>query len=267
MRGKTKLISLAAVLAILLSASMVFASGFVDVSRLPLLGAAGPVEPDSPGTLVFVDPPYYVKDYPLQPVDSTFTVHINISDFSDLYTWQINMTWDKAILNVSRIIASEFLARSDNLTSSEVLGLVINASKVKGTAVFSETILGIIEGENEPAGGITGRLVSIEFLVMGYGSCDLVIVTTGKFNTTLVTSTGVAITPPTANGYFSNKIIGDVNGDQIVDGSDFSLMGGAYRSTPGDGNWNRECDVNHDGIVDGSDFSLAGGNYRRSVEI
>ena len=213
-----------------------------------------------------MDPAYYYKDYSLQPVGTKFTVHINISEFSDLFTWQVNMTWNKAILNVSRIIKSEFLARSPNQTSSEVLGLVINAtSNAKGTAGFSETILGNIAGVNEPAGGGTGRLVSVEFLVVGYGSCDLFIRTTGRLNTTLVTSTGAITLPPTANGYFSNKILGDVNGDRIVDGSDFSLMGGAYRSTPGASNWNRECDINHDGIVDGSDFSLAGANYRRSV--
>ena len=59
-------------------------------------------------------------------------------------------------------------------------------------------------------------------------------------------------------------IFGDVNWDNIVDGADFSLMGGAYRAEPGDPNWNENCDINGDNIVDGADFSIAGGNYRKT---
>jgi len=59
-------------------------------------------------------------------------------------------------------------------------------------------------------------------------------------------------------------LFGDVNWDNIVDGADFSLMGGAYRAEPGDANWNENCDINGDNIVDGADFSIAGGNYRKT---
>jgi len=260
MRGRTKLVSLAAIFAVLLTVSLVFASGVLDVSTFSFLGAPGMDEPASPGTTVFVGPRYYFKDYTLQPVGSTFTVQINISttDALDLYTWQVNMTWNRALLNVTGFIPGEFLARSPNQTSTEVLGgVVINAiNNTAGTSAASETILGVIAGI---AGPTSGRLVSVQFKVVGYGSCNLVIQTTGNLATSLLDTTGTTITYTATNGYFSNKLIGDINGDRSVDGVDFGLFAKAFGTT------NVEADLNKDGSVDGVDFGLFAKNFGRSV--
>jgi hypothetical protein len=245
---------------------LVFASGVLNVSTLSFLGAPGMDELDSPGTTVFVDPAYYFKDYSLLPEGSTFTVYINISEVSDLYTWQVNMTWNRALLNVTSIIASEFLARSPNVTSSEVLDTVINATdNAVGTVGISETILGNIVGVNEPVGGGTGRLVAVQFKVVGYGSCDLVIRTTGNLATSLLTSTGTTITYTPTNGYFSNKATGDIDGDRDIDGVDFGIFAPSYGSLRGQPAYNEECDLDHDGDIDGVDFGLFAPNYGRSV--
>lgn len=88
MRGKTKLVSLAAILTIMLTVSMVFASGILDVSKLTLFSEP-PVTPESPGTAIAVEPGKIVKDYNNDPdyqIDNTFTIILNITEAADLYT-------------------------------------------------------------------------------------------------------------------------------------------------------------------------------------
>jgi len=60
-------------------------------------------------------------------------------------------------------------------------------------------------------------------------------------------------------------IMGDTNGDGKVDVSDLFNLGKAYGSSPGDSNWDEDCDFNGDGKVDGSDLIDLDENYGRSV--
>lgn len=81
MKGRTMLVSLASVLAILLAASIVFASGFVDVSRVTLFSNP-PILPDADGTEVFVDPSKTIKDYVNDPgyqIGDTFVFHVTLT--------------------------------------------------------------------------------------------------------------------------------------------------------------------------------------------
>jgi hypothetical protein len=57
---------------------------------------------------------------------------------------------------------------------------------------------------------------------------------------------------------------GDVNGDNTVNLVDHSLLSNAFRSRPGDANWNPNADLNGDGVVNLADFSILSGNFRRS---
>jgi len=54
---------------------------------------------------------------------------------------------------------------------------------------------------------------------------------------------------------FEVMVLGDINGDLLVDGQDFQLVKKAVPSTPGSPKWRPECDLNGDGIVDGQDFA------------
>jgi hypothetical protein len=267
MRGRVRVLSIIAVLTAVLVVSGVFASGAVNVSEIPLYNLLEPEPAAGSVGSVFVNPAYYFKDYTLQPIGSKFTLYVNVTGVSDLYTWQLNMTWNSTLLSLSRIISNEFLARSPNQTSSEVLGTVINSTdNVKGTAALSETILGNI-------GGITGsgRLVSLEFLVNAYGKCDLVLSLTGNLAIKFLDSTGATMTISSkTDGYFSNKLTGDINGDKTVDRFDFSVFAVAYGSSgpplgPPTAKWNLEADLNHDGTVDRFDFSAFAQNYGRST--
>jgi len=57
---------------------------------------------------------------------------------------------------------------------------------------------------------------------------------------------------------------GDVNGDGIVDASDFFYLSRAYDSKLGDVNWNIDCDFNWDNKVDASDLSEFNNNYGKT---
>ena len=58
-------------------------------------------------TVVFTDPPMIMNES-LQS-GSHFTVDVNISDVSDLYSWQVNMSWDPSMLDMGSPVEGDFL--------------------------------------------------------------------------------------------------------------------------------------------------------------
>jgi len=68
-----------------------------------------------------------------------------------------------------------------------------------------------------------------------------------------------------SDGWVVVTILGDVNGDYIVDGSDLSDLNKAYGSTPNKPNWNPNCDLNDDYKVDASDLFELSKNYGKTV--
>jgi archaellum component FlaF (FlaF/FlaG flagellin family) len=57
------------------------------------------------------------------------------------------------------------------------------------------------------------------------------------------------------------KIMGDINGDKIVNYTDAILMGAAFGSQPGDPNWNPNADLNKDGYINYKDVIILGTNF------
>ena len=235
MRGRTKLVSLVTMLAVLLTVSMVFASGLVDVSKISLFSEP-PVELGN-GTVVFVDPAQIVKDYVDDPgyqIGDTFVFHINITGVTDLFSYQVNVTWNTAMLNFTGIWAyEEFLARTGSPDGTSRIEDIYVASNETGYAAIAETILGDYAGITG-----SGRLVTIEFEIVGYGSTDMIVGTGGLLPTTLLDSTGTGMAFTTADGYFRNTLPGDIQGDAPgtlpdgdVDYYDFLRFAGSYLKT------------------------------------
>jgi hypothetical protein len=56
---------------------------------------------------------------------------------------------------------------------------------------------------------------------------------------------------------------GDVNGDNVVNLVDFSLLSSAFRAVPGDPHWNPDADLNGDNVVNLLDFAILSSNFRR----
>jgi hypothetical protein len=64
-----------------------------------------------------------------------------------------------------------------------------------------------------------------------------------------------------SSGYLTITIIGDINGDGIVEMMDFYYASMAYLSTPEKLNWNPNADVNDDGVVEMMDFFIVSQHY------
>ncbi|MEM2118137.1 MAG: cohesin domain-containing protein [Candidatus Bathyarchaeia archaeon] len=67
------------------------------------------------------------------------------------------------------------------------------------------------------------------------------------------------------DGTVKLKIVGDVNGDGIVDIDDLIAWDAAYESHSGDPNWNEQADLNYDGKVDKADAMIILENYHEKL--
>jgi dockerin type I repeat protein len=71
---------------------------------------------------------------------------------------------------------------------------------------------------------------------------------------------GNAMAADAAGEFF--QLIGDVNRDRRVDGTDFAILAGNFGKT---GMTYAQGDLNGDGRIDGSDFALLAGNFGKTV--
>jgi hypothetical protein len=67
------------------------------------------------------------------------------------------------------------------------------------------------------------------------------------------------------DGQVKIKIIGDVNGDGVVNIDDLNLWSAAYNSKKGDSNWNPQADINGNGLVDEEDGILIIQHYKDHI--
>jgi len=258
------IVILASFFSVLLVVSFVFASGLVDVSKVLSTSPEASQTAEVTSTAsVFVNPAAFIQDYSALPIGSTFTVHVNVSGVTDLFSWQINLTWNKAILNLSRISTGEFLLRtvSESKTAAYQLGHVINRTdNAEGYTGMGESILGGVPGISGD-----GRLVSIEFLIVGYGSSNLTISLAGNLSTTLLNSNGDSLTFTATNSYFRNALSGDANLDKTVNVFDILAVKSRWGTTPASPNWIREYDVNNDDAINVFDILTVKANWGRTA--
>ena len=265
MKGRTVFVSLTAAFTVLLAVSIVLASGFVDVSRISFLSGplAGPLDSTAD---VFVDPDKIIKDYVADSgyqIGDTFVFHVNITGVTDLFSYQVNVTWNTAILNFTGIWEyGDFLARTGSSYGTSRIEDIYVASNETGYASVAETILG-----DELGISGNGRLVTLQFQVVGYGCSDIVVGTGGALPTKLLDSAGASITFTTANGYFKNKLTGDADGDGTV--NVFDIVKVKYHWYPGPpagaGGYSRDVDIDDDGAINVFDIVAVKANWGRTV--
>jgi hypothetical protein len=265
MRGRVRLFSIVAILTVVLVVSAVFASGVITPSKFAL-NNIGIMQPNNPGPTVFVDPGSIVKDYINNPgyqVGNTFYLNINVTEMVDLFTWQLNLTWNPAVLNFTkRVTYGDFLYRTTSPDKTSRTVTISGGDNVTGKGWAAETILGNYAGISG-----AGRLASLQFQVVGYGSSNLVIGTSGLMPTMLLNSAGANIAFVTINGYFRNALTGDVNFDKIVNIQDIVKVKYHWYPGPpvGTGGYNRDVDVNDDAAINIQDIVLVKANWGRTT--
>jgi len=207
MRPKRRTLIVATLCSILLAVPLVFSLGIVDVSELtenlPFL------EPASSTTRLFIEPDEIVKDYLLDPgyqINDTFQIHVNVSDVADLYLWNVNLSWSPDILNFTGIVSyGDLLNQTSSSYGTSRMVDIINANNETGYAVVAESILGDYSGVSG-----NGSLITIEFLIVGYGSTYLNLSVAESAPTMLLDSFGSDIPFTAVDGYFTNVATHDI---------------------------------------------------------
>lgn len=64
---------------------------------------------------------------------------------------------------------------------------------------------------------------------------------------------------------FQAILIGDINGDGVVDGLDLSIAARAFGSYPGHPKWDARADINGDNYIDGLDITIIARNYGKTA--
>jgi parallel beta-helix repeat protein len=85
-------------------------------------------------------------------------------------------------------------------------------------------------------------------------------------NYTLAAMTTISATISAGSNTFTDgnvtiRLMGDVNGDGVVDLRDIALVARAFGSTPSSPNWNPAADINGDGVVNMKDITLVARNF------
>jgi len=197
----------------------------------------------------------FLSTDPLKIIDTnlgsgkTFTIKVNVTSVVDLYGYDFHLGYNTTVLTATSITVGPFFP-----------DYFIWANEINDTAGYAW--LGVMLPLGTPPPGINGSgvLATIAFSVDHYGDSVL-----DLYQTQLGNSTGDPILHDAYYGYFSNKILGDVNSDRRVDASDLSAFSKAYGSVPTKPSWNPECDFNRDDKVDASDLFDLSKNYGKTA--
>lgn len=207
-------------------------------------GSPNPAGPSA--TTIYVEPAETVNDT-LQS-GAYFSVGVDVTRVIDLMGYDFRLTFNSSILNVVSVTAGGFVA------SPAVWRSVRNNEA--GFVWFAAS-----GGGSRYGASGSGRLAVIQFEVTGYGKTSIAL----KGFTKLADSRGLKVSHISLDGYFENRILGDVNYDKKVNLRDLTLLGKAYASDPESPNWNKEADFDRNNIINALDLSLLCKNYGKSI--
>jgi len=200
-------------------------------------------------------------------VNQTFSVDIviTVAAAQKVVGFDFTLQFNNDLLEVMDVVPGTFLQAFAGPPNGGMFYLGPN----KGTGfvryagfIFPEsTDLGAIMHEPFPSG--TGTVATITFKTKGatvITSCDLTL-----FNTILGDwPQANPVAHVTRNGYYEITIptlVGDINGDTMVDIFDAVELAKAFGATPDLPHWNASADLNHDDIVDIFDAILLGKHF------
>ena len=182
-----------------------------------------------------------------------FTVDIIINNVENVISANFFLNFDPNLVQIEEIKESTFLG-SDGI------------KPIYSYKIFNLEGYAILQAIRTSQKGISGSgsLFKVTFRTISKGDLKL------KFtNLSLYDSSPLFIPCKT----FVNEIkilesvgvLGDANGDKIVNGLDLILLMQAFGSTPSDPNWNPNCDFNNDLRVNGIDLIILSQNWGKIV--
>lgn len=121
-----------------------------------------------------------------------FTVNVSISNVADLYGWQIELSWNSSLLNVTNVIEGPMLKSSGNST---FFSPVVNNAAGNLSALCTRLLT---FGSNVTGVSGHGTLMTVQFEVIGSGACDL-----NLYGTQLLDSNSRVISHTVQSGHFS----------------------------------------------------------------
>jgi len=179
----------------------------------------------------------------------TFTVDVRVYEAYYLYSWQVHMSWDPAVLEYSGYVFGGFLTGQPegSMTSTRT------------DHVFDEGWCLLSEATKGQYSGISGDglLLSVTFLVKTVSATTIAIdhATLTKYVECFVVPKLTQITDfPKENGYYVVPWVEDFNGDGMVDIFDISSVAIHWGET-GTPGW-IPADLYEDGVIDISDLSM-----------
>jgi len=218
--------------------------------------------------------PEYTLDTNLTPPMNYEVSIITDCNHTDIWCWHFALTFNPTVLEGISVINGDLITEAKNPEAAFVFepGTFDNtAGTLSLTAARYD-----FQGPNYDVTYGPGTLANVTFRVKGYGSSGITFVSDPETETVLLGATGSHSYPiirgysereKIGNGYFSNKLLGDVNGNRKVDAIDLFAVGKAYStsSAPGIPNWNTECDFNRDNNVNKTDLTTQNNNYGKTI--
>lgn len=245
--------------------------------------------PDATMTVEFDNPSYPPVDPP-----TTFIVNIKVYDVVDLHDWEFFLRWNPYVIAFVDATEGNWAATASPSTTDfsyyisslgefvqVYSGLWSNATSVTGTNLT----LAQIEFECYASGDPftldiydTG-LWKFGLVQIAYTTEDaeftqtFPVVTFSRVVTTDVSGQRATAQDPAPNdtvrfdartSYAQPRLIGDINRDGQVTGTDLSLLSGNWFYTPSTPGYYWDADIDRSGQVTGTDLALLSGNWFKS---
>lgn len=199
------------------------------------------------------------------PAGTDFDVDITVTEVTDLYGWDINMTFNPSVLNVVTMVEGPFL-----LDFADLMGIYTwpFGPIIDNTAGWVQMANSLFD----PSGPLTdgadgsGVLATITFHVLTYGTVPLQFVPESVERPRLVTRIGglpTGIEHTVRDGFFQLPL-GDINSDGIVAVKDLRILGKAYESSLGQPSYDPDADLNKDDAVNHDDLIIVSSNYGKT---
>jgi hypothetical protein len=187
-------------------------------------------------------------------VGKTFTVTVQISNATNVWSYKIGMTWNSSVLQMVNITNGGWFESQVPLgTLTLFVGGDINNSATPGSLDEAGNVIFASMGANG-----SGNLAVCTFLALTPSQGTPINLTTVL---QLPDSGHPTIEHTDVSALARVTLTGDINGDFIVNILDAIVMGNAFGARPGNANWNANADLNGDGIVNILDAIIMGLNF------